>query len=552
MKLFHTHGLRQNKGTFGCGHTALKCRAKKLLQRIVTGCGYLFQKAIGFAPSAFTRKFRKQTREAVNGRDVTRDGIRKRHCTFEIGHAFVRLRHVFGFVFGNFLTGSPFCRKNRKIAHKSRLKAFIRRMDFFSRETVGIFCFWQQHRTDLGASRRQIQLKKRIRSGYGFTYFNRPSYSRYSLMHLRPHFERYSVLNTHSRRGFISFRENLQCLCGTQSAGNGRTCALLRGKTALCIVLSFFAAFSRFGAPVASAVGNSKEPSQIVGATKKDNSVNHPLHSTNSSKPPAPPAGSSGVLPVRPSVPADTFPASPAGTPSVMSDPSKPSAEPKEIKELKSYCESNPDDWAGFYNLGIEQYKLMDYNAAQQSFSQALQNCSDPKEQEKIFYNLGNAGFRFSQSQSVDQQVLGFKESLQNYENALAIDKEAKDTQHNIEVVKRYLKRAEKQQQQEQQNKKDDKKDDNKKLTNMEKDNDASDNKDKDKDKDNDKDKDKDDKDDKDNQKDQQDDSGNKNVDLEQKEMDNILNRAKKVEKMLPPSSLNPQSGGKDPVIRDW
>ena len=223
-----------------------------------------------------------------------------------------------------------------------------------------------------------------------------------------------------------------------------------------------------------------------------------------------------------------------------------PNAEPKEIKKLKSYCKHHPNDWEGFYNLGIEQYKLMDYNAAQQSFSQALQNCSDPKDQEKIFYNLGNAGFRFSQSQSVDQQVLGFKESLQNYENALAIDKEAKDTQHNIEVVKRYLKRAEKQQQQEQQNKKDDKKDDNKKLTNMEKDNDSSDNKDKDKDKD------KDDKDDKDNQKDQQDDSGDKNIDLEQKEMDNILNRAKKVEKMLPPSSLNPQSGGKDPVIRDW
>ena len=219
-----------------------------------------------------------------------------------------------------------------------------------------------------------------------------------------------------------------------------------------------------------------------------------------------------------------------------------PSAEPKEIEELKSYCESNPDDWAGFYNLGRQQYKLMDYNAAQQSFAQALRNCADPKEQEKIFYNLGNAGFRFSQSQSVDQQVLGFKESLQNYENALAINKEAKDTQHNIEVVKRYLKRAEQQQQQEQQNKKDDKKD-NKNYTNMEKDNDSSDNKDEDKDKD---------KDDKDNQKDQQDGSGDKNVDLEQKEMDNILNRAKKVEKMLPPSSLNPQSGGKDPVIRDW
>ena len=285
-------------------------------------------------------------------------------------------------------------------------------------------------------------------------------------------------------------------------------------------VLLLVVGLLQFGIP-ASAVENSAQKSpQTIKAMKKSGSS-----TKASAKAPA-----KGATP-----PSDT----------VASKDNQPNAEPKEIKNLKSYCKHHSNDWEGFYNLGIEQYKLMDYNAAQQSFAQALQNCSDPKEQEKIFYNLGNAGFRFSQSQSVDQQVLGFKESLQNYENALAIDKEAKDTQHNIEVVKRYLKRAEKQQQQEQQNKKNDK-DDNKNYTNMEKDNDSSDNKDKDKDKD------KDNKDDKDNQKDQQDDSGDKNVDLEQKEMDNILNRAKKVEKMLPPSSLNPQSSGKDPVIRDW
>ena len=253
--------------------------------------------------------------------------------------------------------------------------------------------------------------------------------------------------------------------------------------------------------------------------------------------------GSSNKTPAKSSA-KNATPPSDAASPNAPA----PNAEPKEIKNLKSYCKHHPNDWEGFYNLGIEQYKLMDYNAAQQSFSQALQNCSDPKEQEKIFYNLGNAGFRFSQAQSVDQQVFGFKESLQNYENALAIDKEAKDTKHNIEVVKRYLKRAEQQQKQEQQNKKDDKKD-NKDLKNMEKDNDSSDNKDEDKDKDKD-DKDKDDKSDPKNG--QQNNPDDKNIDMEQKEMDNILNRAKKVEKMLPPSSLNPQSGGKDPVIRDW
>ena len=292
------------------------------------------------------------------------------------------------------------------------------------------------------------------------------------------------------------------------------TCKKVFFLTALLLFVDFFC-FRALASPK-----NAPNPPQTVKATNK--------------------GGSSNKTPAKAS-------AKNATPPSDVASPNTPapSAEPKEIKNLKSYCKHHPNDWEGFYNLGIEQYKLMDYTAAQQSFAQALQNCSDPKEQEKIFYNLGNAGFRFSQSQSVDQQVLGFKESLQNYENALAIDKEAKDTQHNIEVVKRYLKRAEKQQQQEQQNKKDDKKD-SKNYTNMEKDNDASDNKDQDKDKD----RDKDDKGDPKN--DQQNNQSDKDVDLEQKEMDNILNRAKKVEKMLPPSSLNPQSGGKDPVIRDW
>ena len=289
--------------------------------------------------------------------------------------------------------------------------------------------------------------------------------------------------------------------------------------------------FTCFAAPVVS------------DSTAKVPPVAPILNKNTSAKPPSP-----SNAPANPaSAPNATLPpnGSPAQSPNAVApNAPAPNAEPKEITKLKSYCDWHPNDWEGFYNLGIEQYKMMDYVAAQQSFTQALQNCSDPKDQEKIFYNLGNAGFRFSQGQSVDQQVLGFKESLQNYENALAINKEAKDTKHNIEVAKRYLKRAEQQQKQEQQNKKDDK-NDNKNLTNLEKDNISSDNKDKDKD-----DKDKDDKSDSKNV--QQNNSDDKNVDMEQKEMDNILNRAKKVEKMLPPSSLNPQSGGKDPVIRDW
>ena len=520
MKLFRTHGLWQDKGMFGCRCAALKCRAKKLLRRVVTGYERLFQKAIGLVSSVFTRKFQKQTREAVNGGDATRDSIRKRHYIFEIGHTFVHLRHMFGFIFGNFLTGIPFCRKNRKIVHKSRLKAFIRCMIFFSREAVGMVCFWKKHRMGTRNSCHRMQPKEKARryeygrSGCFSLLLRRP------LVSFRSHFEWPFASGTCSRRGLASFRQDLQCLCEAHPSVGGRICALLREKAVLFAVPFLFIAFLCFGAPVA--------PAAVADAPKSPQKITKANQGSSSNK-------ASAKAPTK-----GTTPLPDAASPNTPA----PNAEPKEIKNLKSYCKHHPNEWEGFYNLGIEQYKLMDYAAAQQSFAQALQNCSDPKEQEKIFYNLGNAGFRFSQSQSVDQQVLGFKESLQNYENALAIDKEAKDTQHNIEVVKRYLKRAEKQQQQEQQNKKNGK-DDNKNYTGLEKDKDSSNDKDKDKN-------DGKDKDDKDNQKDQQDDSGDKNVDLEQKEMDNILNRAKKVEKMLPPSSLNPQSGGKDPVIRDW
>ena len=284
----------------------------------------------------------------------------------------------------------------------------------------------------------------------------------------------------------------------------------------------------------------SDQKQNTVGMTKvsvSENATTHPNSDTKSTSTPAangtiaPDTAIGTATPSVPPLPTDGTPAS--------ADSSKPIAEPKTIGKLKSYCKRHPNDWEGFYNLGIEQYRMMDYAAAQQSFANALQRCSDPKNQEMIFYNLGNAGFRFAQSQSADQQVFLFKESLQNYENALALDKEAKDTKHNIEVVKRWLKQAEKQQKQNpkpenKNNKKDQKKEEEKQHSDSGKDNKPLENKDtapKQK---------------------EGADGEEKNVDLEQKEMDNILNRAKKIEKMLPPSSSDPKSGGKDPVIRDW
>ncbi len=183
----------------------------------------------------------------------------------------------------------------------------------------------------------------------------------------------------------------------------------------------------------------------------------------------------------------------------------------------------------------LEKYQLMDYAGAKQSFSKAIQICQNPEQQENTFYNLGCACFRHALSNPEDQQIPLLEESLQNYENALAL-KKSEDTAYNIEVVKKYLKKRQKQKNKQQ-----------KKNPNRQKQ--QKNNPDQPKNDPN-----------KDSQKPPPPQNQpppplspppppEEKVDLKQQEMDNILNREKRNEKMLPPSS---DQGGNDPVIKDW
>ena len=212
-----------------------------------------------------------------------------------------------------------------------------------------------------------------------------------------------------------------------------------------------------------------------------------------------------------------------------------PSVQPKSLVKLEKYCEKHPKNWEANYNLGVEKYQLMDYAGAKQSFSKAIQICQNPEQQENTFYNLGCACFRHALSNPEDQQIPLLEESLQNYENALAL-KKSEDTAHNIEVVKKYLKKRQKQKNKQQ-----------KKNPNRQKQ--QKNNPDQPKNDPN-----------KDSQKPPPPQNQpppppspppppKEKVDLKQQEMDNILNREKRNEKMLPPSS---DQGGNDPVIKDW
>lgn len=208
------------------------------------------------------------------------------------------------------------------------------------------------------------------------------------------------------------------------------------------------------------------------------------------------------------------------------------SIQPKSLVKLEKYCKKHPKKWEAKYNLGIEKYQLMDYVGAKQSFSEAIQVCQNPEQQENTFYNLGNACFRHALSSPEDQQIPILEESLQHYENALAL-KKSEDTEHNIAVVKKHLKNRQKQQQKKQQQKQPQQ---NQQKNNQNQKNDP--------------------------QKDSQNpppspenktpppaSSEEEKVDLKQQEMDNILNREKRIEKMLPPSS---NQTGNDSVIKDW
>jgi Ca-activated chloride channel family protein len=104
------------------------------------------------------------------------------------------------------------------------------------------------------------------------------------------------------------------------------------------------------------------------------------------------------------------------------------------------------------YDEGDAAYRAGEYDEAEDAFHKALQT-PNLNLQENTYYNLGNTQFKHGEAmEKVDRQRTRelWENALKSYESALKL-KDAADTRHNYEVVKRKLEDLKKQQQQQQQ-----------------------------------------------------------------------------------------------------
>ena len=202
----------------------------------------------------------------------------------------------------------------------------------------------------------------------------------------------------------------------------------------------------------------------------------------------------------------------------------------KNIERLETYCQKHPDQWEGDYNLGREYYFNNDYENAKEHFSKALKNASQ-EQQEPIFFNLGTTYFQEAQTGNTQEKIQLLEKSIQNYESALSWNQNAHDTQNNLKLAQKQLNDLKKKQQ-------------NKKESD---DKSESNNKDKDKNEDQ-------------NQKQENATNGSaedKPIGSSQgnkkQEMQNILEKGKNEQKILPIQfSTDDNALSKDQILKDW
>lgn len=145
-------------------------------------------------------------------------------------------------------------------------------------------------------------------------------------------------------------------------------------------------------------------------------------------------------------------------------------------QKLEKYCKKYPQEWQGHYNLGRQYYQQEDFTSAENSFAAALKNCQEPQSQESIFYNLGNTYFQQADDlEKKEEKIPLLEKSIQNYESALALNPEAKDTKHNLELAKKELEELKQEQQKNKDNQGKDNQDQNKDSQNNDKGNDKKD-----------------------------------------------------------------------------
>jgi Small-conductance mechanosensitive channel len=218
----------------------------------------------------------------------------------------------------------------------------------------------------------------------------------------------------------------------------------------------------------------------------------------------------------------------------------------KVLQKTQNYCSKHPDKWQGHYNLGRMYYQNSDLENAEKCFSESIQRCEQPEHQEAILHNLGNTYFKQAEKAPEDPQKIPLLEkSIQNYEGAVALNKDAEDTQHNLDVAKKWLERLKKKQeqqknQQQQQQKEEQKDQDRKKEDNKDSNKEPS----------------------KENKQEQQQENKQQQnkeqqqqpqpQNAKQQEMQNVLQKEQNNERILPINFSKNSNLPEDKVLKDW
>ena len=124
------------------------------------------------------------------------------------------------------------------------------------------------------------------------------------------------------------------------------------------------------------------------------------------------------------------------------------------IEKYREVLAKDPNSDIVNFNLGAALYKKKDFDETIAHFQKSLLT-EDEKLKEKTHYNLGNAYYKSgTEKEKADLSVAvsQLKQSLGEYEKALAINEKNEDALYNHEFVTKELKRLEKKLQQQQQN----------------------------------------------------------------------------------------------------
>jgi Ca-activated chloride channel family protein len=99
-----------------------------------------------------------------------------------------------------------------------------------------------------------------------------------------------------------------------------------------------------------------------------------------------------------------------------------------------------PEDPRLQFNAGAAAYRATNYTAAIQHFTAVL-SARDIRLQAQAYYNLGNVHFRLGQTaEDLDKLEESWKEAIQQYQHALALDKTDADAAFNLALVEERVK----------------------------------------------------------------------------------------------------------------